>query len=181
MQRAIRISAVAVRVVRPHRIELAAKRGHTNVVTKVDAVAGVGRVREAATQASVRRKGRATVSGEGAVVFRIIIWNHVGAARTGYAVVIATIMKAYCYRAGRGVEGNVRQKLTVSGRIIVDPHRSAPRCAVVSRRAHLNVGVIALVREFVCVNEIDSIVERSTGGVPNDPGLSVDRTSALRR
>ena len=38
-QRAIRVRAVAVRVVRPHRVELAHERGQTNVITIVDAFA----------------------------------------------------------------------------------------------------------------------------------------------
>ena len=77
MQRAIRVRAVAVRVVRPHRVELARVRGLTNVVTIVDAVARRRRVREPAAQARVRRPGHAAVGAVGAEVFRIVVRNHV--------------------------------------------------------------------------------------------------------
>ena len=166
MQRAIRVRAIAVRVVRPHRVELARERGQTNVVTKVDAVGRRRRVREPAAQAPVRRPGRATVGGEGAVVFRIVVRNHVRPAWTGHAVVIATIVKAHCHRAGCGIESNVGQKLTVRGRVVVHAHRRAPRRAVISRRAHLNIRVVVLVDRLVCVHQVDAIVERSTGRVP---------------
>ena len=57
VQRAIGIRAIAVRVVRPHRVELARMRVQTNVVTIVHAVARIRRVREPAAQARVRRPG----------------------------------------------------------------------------------------------------------------------------
>ena len=75
VQRAIRVRAIAVRVVRPHRVELARVRGQTNVVTIVDAVGRRRRVREPAAQARVRRPGHATIGAEGAEVFRIVVRN----------------------------------------------------------------------------------------------------------
>ena len=89
MQRAIRVRAVAVRVVRPHRVELARERGLTDVVTKVHAVAGRRRVREPAAQARVRRPCRAAIGGECAEVFGVVVGSRVRPARTGHAVVIA--------------------------------------------------------------------------------------------
>ena len=132
MQRAIGVCAIAVRVVRPHRIELARERGQTNVVTKVDAVARRRRVREPAAQAPVGRPGRAAVGGEGTVVFRVVVRNHVRPARTGHPVVIATIVKADCHDAGCGIESSVRQKLAVRGRVVVHAYRRAPCHAVIS-------------------------------------------------
>jgi len=181
VQRAVRVCAIAVRVVRPHRVELARERGQTNVVTKVDAVARRRRVREPAAQAPVGRPGRAAVGGEGTVVFRVVVRNHVRPARTGHPVVIATIVKADCHDAACGIESNVRQKLAVCGRVVVHAHPCAPGRAVVSRRAHKNVGVVVLVDRFICVHQVDAVVKRTTGGVPYYPSLSVDRAFALRR
>ena len=166
MQRAIRVCAIAVRVISPHRVELARERRQTNVVTKVDAVLRVRRVREPAAQAPVRRPSRATISAESAVVFRIVVRNHVRPAGTGHAVVVATIMEAHCHNAGRGIESNVRQELTVRGRVVVHAHRCGPCRAVISRRAHLNIRVVVLVDRLICVHQVDAIVERPTGRVP---------------
>ena len=181
MQRAIRVRAIAVRVVRPHRVELACERGQTNVITKVDAVGRVRGVREPAAQAPVRRPSRATVGAEGAEVFRIVIRNHVRPARTGHAVVIAAIVKAHCHRAACGIERNIGQKLAVRGRVVVHAHRRAPRRAVISRCAHLDICVVVFVDRLICVHQINAIVERPTRGVPHYPRLSVDRASVLRR
>lgn len=166
MQRAIWVRAIAVRVVRPHRVELASERGQTNIITEVDAVGRIRRVREAAAQAPVRRPSRTTVGAERAVVFRIVVRNHVCPARTWHAVVIATIMKAHCHSAACGIKSNVGQELTIRGRVVVNAHRRGPCRAVVSRRAHLNVRVVALVDYLVRVDQVDAVVERTTGGIP---------------
>jgi hypothetical protein len=181
VQRAIRVRAIAVRVVRPQRVELARARVQTNVITIVDAVVRRVRVREPAAQAPVRRPSHAAVGAEGAEVFRIVIRNHVRPARTGHAVVIAAVVKAYCHRAGCRIEGDVGQKLAARGRVVVHAHRCAPRRTVISRSAHQNLGVIVLVYRLVCVHQVDPVVERPTGGVSHQPGLSVDRASVLRR
>ena len=143
MQRAIRVRTVAVRVIRPHRVELARERGQTNVVTKVDTVGRVRRVGESAAQTPVWRPRRAIIGGEGAVVFGVVIRDHVRPAYTGHAVVIATIVEPHCYYDGCGIESNVGQELAVRRRVVVHAYRRAPRRAVISRRAHENVGVIA--------------------------------------
>ena len=181
VQRAIRVRAIAVRVVRPHCVELAGERGQTNVITIVDAVGRVRRVREPAAQAPVRRPSRATVGAEGAEVFRIVIRNHVRPAWTGHAVVIAAIVKAHCHRAACRIERDVGQKLAVRGCVVVHAHGRAPRRAVISRCAHLNIGVVVFVDRLVCVHQVDAVVERPTGRVPYQAGLSVDRASVLRR
>ena len=178
VQRAIRVGAVAVRVVRPHRVELARERGLTNVVTIVDAVARRRCVREPAAQALARRPGRAAIGTEGAVVFRVIVRNVV---RAVHAVVIAAIMKAYCHGAGCAIDCDVGQKLAPRGRVVVHANRRAPRPTVIIRRAHHYVGVIVLVDCLVCVHEVDAVVEGSTRRVPHHTGLSVDRAFALRR
>ena len=90
-------------------------------------------------------------------------------------------MKAHCHCAGCEIERDVGQKLAVRGRVVIHAHRRAPRRAVISRRAHQNIGVVVLVDRLVCVHQVDAIVERSAGSVPYYPGLSVDRASALRR
>ena len=78
MQSAIRICAIAVRVVGPHHVELAPVRVQTNVVAIVNAVARRRRVRESAAQANVRRKSRTAIGSESAIVFGIVVRNHVG-------------------------------------------------------------------------------------------------------
>ena len=80
VQRAIRIRAVAVRVVRPHRVELSPVRIQTNIVTKVNAVARRRGVGESTAQAHVWRPSGATVCAERAVVFSIIVRYHVRSA-----------------------------------------------------------------------------------------------------
>ncbi|PYI95806.1 MAG: hypothetical protein DME98_14765 [Verrucomicrobia bacterium] len=90
-------------------------------------------------------------------------------------------MKAHCHRAGCGIERDVRQKLAPRGRVVVHAHPRAPGRAVITRRAHENVGVVVLGDRLVGVHQVDAVVERPTGRVPYYPGLSVDRAFALRR
>ena len=181
MQCAVRVRAIAVRVVRPKRVELASECGQTNVVTIVDAVVRVCCVREPSAQAPVRRPGRTAIGGEGAEVFRIVVRNHVRPARTRHAVVIPTIMKAHSDRAGCRIKRNVWQKLAARSCVVIHAHRCGPRCAVISRSAHLDLGVVVFVDRLLRVHQIDAVVERAAGGVPYYPGLRVDRASILRR
>src|SRR5438094_9118795 len=183
VQRPIRVRAIAVRVVRPNWVELGRVRVLTNVIAIVHAVTRRRRVREPAAQAHVRRPGRAAIGAEGAVVFRIVVRNHVRPAWTGHPVVIATIVKAHCYHAGCAIERNVGQELAADRpqRIVVYAHERAPRRAVVGRGPYINLGVVVLVDGLVCVHQVDAVVEGPTGGVPYHPGLSVDRTFTLRR
>src|SRR5262249_13602 len=146
----------------------------TNVVTKVNAVARRRRVREPAAQPPVWRPGRAAVGGESAVVFGIVVGNHVGSPWTGHAVIIATIVEPYCHDSGRGIESSIMQELSVRSRIVVHAYRRAPRRAIISRCAHLNIGVVVFVDGLVCVNQIDPVVEWSTRRVPYHSSLSVD-------
>ena len=66
-------------------------------------------------------------------------------------------------------------------RVVVHPHRRAPRRAVIGRPAHHNVGIVVLVDGLLGVDQVDAVVERPTGRVPYYSGLSVDRASVLRR
>src|SRR4029077_560085 len=45
----------------------------------------------------------------------------------------------------------------------------------------VNLGVVTLVNRLLCVDQVDSIVERSTGRVPHHPGLGIDRAFVLCR
>ena len=180
MQRAVRVRAVAVGVVRPERVELASECGQTNVVTIVDAVVRVCCVREPSAQALIRRPGCAAVGGKSAVVFGIIVRDHVRTAWTGYAVIIATIVKAHCDYAACGIKSDVRQELTVRGCVVVHTDRRGPRRAVISRCSHHNICVIVLINGLIRVHQVEAVVELATSRVPYQPGLSVDRASVLR-
>src|SRR5205814_1976282 len=64
---------------------------------------------------------------------------------------------------------------------IVRPDGSAPGRALVVRGTDHDVGVVALVRVLVDVDEVHAPGVPSAGPVPREPGLGVDRATGLRR
>ena len=79
------------------------------------------------------------------------------------------------------VQRDIWQKLAPGRCVIVDSHRRAPRRAVISRRAHQNLGIVIFGDGLLRVDQVDAVVEWPARRVPYHPGLRVDRASVLRR
>src|SRR6266404_1382653 len=95
------------------------KERQPGIVSIVDAIARIVRVRRTRTDLHIRSKGFSAVGAEGTPELCVIIAHSIGVARAAYSQIVSAVVPDDRYIASCGIKREFGEELTVSGRIIV--------------------------------------------------------------
>src|SRR6266702_3398608 len=148
--------------------------GQPGVVAIVNAVVCILGVRRPGADLKVPGKRLSSVRTKRAPDLRIGIGNAVGVTRSTIAQIVAGVIPDDRDVPGCGIEGNLRQELTIPGVVVVDPYTRAPSRAVIVRIADVNISVVAFVLLLKRVNEVYPSIVRATAAVPCQARLGIN-------
>src|SRR5260370_10487600 len=144
------------------------------VVAVVNAVLRITGVRRSGADLNVLGKRLPSVGTKRAPDLRIGIGDAVGVTGPPGAKIGAGVIPDDRDIPGCGVEGNLRQELTILGAVVVHPYARAPSRAVIVRIADVNVSVVAFVLLLQRVHQVRPSMMRATGTVPCQARLGVN-------
>src|ERR1043166_2186525 len=96
------------------------------------------------------------------------------------ALIIAAIVPGDRNVTSRRVERDSRIELTGRADVIIHAHGITPSHALIVGVTELNVGVVALLRLFRRVDEIETAIVRTTRAVPGEASFDINRAAGLR-
>src|SRR5882724_8986097 len=151
------------------------------VITVVNAVVRILGVRCSGADPDVTAERPPSVGTEGAPDLGIGIGDAISVTRPSSAKIVAGVIPDDRNISGSWIEGDLREKLTIPGDIVVHPHACAPSRAVIVGITDVNVCVVAFVLLLQRVHQVHPAIVRATSTVPCQARLGVNRAVRLSR